>query len=75
MRDDGMPDAIAATSVRRHRSEDVHRFCSEQFGQLLQEVEVDSKTPGKRRAFWAQHPLVMLEVLAKEYLEVKDLFL
>ena len=71
VRDEGMPDAIAATSVRRHRSEAVDK--KTRFGKLLQAIEVEGAN-GRPRTFWVQHPLAMLEVMVKEYPDVRELF-
>ena len=70
VREEGLPNAVSTSSIRRHRREDVRRETD--FGDLLQEVPVVLASGGEG-SMWVQHPLAMLATVAAEIAEVAEL--
>ena len=69
VREQGLPDAVSSSSIRRHRREDVRRQTD--FGDLLQEVPVVLASGGEG-SMWVQHPLAMLATVAAEFAEIAE---
>ena len=67
VKDQGLPGALSATSVRRHTRDAV--FKRTDFGDLLQEIPVVG-LGGARKTMWVQHPLALLAVLAEGYPDI-----
>ena len=70
VREQGLPEAVSTSSIRRQRREDVRRETD--FGDLLQEV-LAVLASGGEGSMWVQHPLAMLATVAAEFAEIAEL--
>ena len=70
VREEGLPNAVSTSSIRRHRREDLRRETD--IGDLLQEVPVVLASGGEG-SMWVQHTLAMLATVAADIAEVAEL--